>query len=62
MTRCNPYGEALTLEEWRAAQAVTDRPLTWPWRRSPTVLADARHSRIVQPRPRTPRPAEETAA
>lgn len=52
MTRTNPYGQALTFDEWHAAQAARGRPLTDDPMKSRRALFDARLSRLVQPRPR----------
>lgn len=64
MTRTNPYGEALTFEQWEAAQAVKGRPLTDTWRRSGRLLTDAMLSRLVHPtpRPRTRKPTTTRSA
>lgn len=54
MSRIDYTRHAVTLDEYRRLEPTLTRPLTDVWLRSPRLNTDARLSRLVQPRTRTP--------
>ena len=64
MPRSSPYGQALTLEDYRRLEAAGEitRPLTQDPIHPRRALTDARLSRLVEPQPRNRKKSEEDEA